>query len=177
MTESRQFAWPAYLVSAALVVVPLSDVLTSLYPWRVLDPRWRFGAVGLVSSSLLIPTAGLLVALVTAAACDHRVARKIIGVVGIVASTIALAALLIFALDALQTRATVPQPMRLSFHVASTAAAIKTLIAGASLLAIGLAALRAGKARSSRVKQADVHLFAAGQPAAIRPRESTDQAT
>jgi hypothetical protein len=174
--ESRQLAWPAYLVSAALILVPLSDVLTSLYPWRFFDPRWRFGAVGLVSSSLLIPTAGMLIALVTAAVCDHRVMRKIIGIAALVVATVCVVALFFFGLDALQTSAAVTPQMRLSFNVASIAAAMKTLIASAITLAIGLSALRGGRARASRVKSAEVPLFAT-EPEALKSRTSGAQST
>lgn len=160
MIESRQLAWPVYLVSAALILIPLSDVFTSLFPWRVLEPRWRFGAVGLISNSLLIPTLGLLLAFVMAALNDHRITRRIIGITALLASSVCLIALVMFALDAVQTRAAVRPEMRVSFNVASVAAAVKTLIAGVTAFAIGWAALRRGRSRVSDSKDGDVPILA-----------------
>lgn len=167
MLESRRITWPAYIVASAMIVLPLADVLTSLYPWRLLDARWRFGAVGLVSNSLLLPMAGLLLAFLTALFLEHVTARRIIGGIALLASTLCVLALVAFALDAVQTRAGVRAEMRSSFTVASIAAAIKTLIAAMVFLTIGLGALRRGRERMSKVKQSDVPLFGS-DPASVR---------
>jgi hypothetical protein len=67
--------------------------------------------------------------------------------------------------------------MRASFNVAAVAAALKTLVAAASSLAIGLAALRGGGTRAPRVKTpTDVPLFAV-EPVAVKSRGSGDQTT
>lgn len=145
MLQSRQLAWPAYLVAVAMILVPLVDAWTTLYPWNFADARWRFGAVGLVSNAMMIPLAGLLVAFVTAWVREQRTLLRVIGGFGFVASVVCAAALVSFALDALQTRAQVRPEMRLSFNVASITAALKTLLSGATFLAFGLSGWRAGK--------------------------------
>ena len=159
MIESRQVTWPAYVVSIAMIALPLADVSTSLYPWRFYEPRWRFGAVGLISNSLLLPMAGLLVAYLTAVILDHRTTRRIIGGGSLAALGVCVAALVMFALDAVQTRAAVPPERRVSFNVASTAAAIKTIFAAVTFLAIGISAFRGPKGRSAEVRPSDVPLF------------------
>lgn len=146
MIDSRQLAWPAFLVSAALILFPLADSVTSLYPWNIADPRWRFGAIGLLSNALILPVLGALIAHVTAAVLRHRAMRRLIGVVATLAGAVIMASLAIFALDALQTRASVQPQMQLSFTVATITAAVKTLLAGATLLAIGITTLRALRA-------------------------------
>ena len=167
MIESRQIAWPAYLVAIAIVVIPLADVATSLYPWRFLEARWRFGAVGLVSNSLLIPMLGVLIAYVTAVILDHRTTRRIIGGVSFAAMALCLVALVMFGLDAVQTRAGVRPEMQLSFGVASAAAAIKTIFATVTFLAIGVAAFRGSRDKAARMKSPDTPLFSV-DPAAIK---------
>src|SRR5258705_528621 len=91
----------------------------SLYPWRPSDAHWRFGAVGMLSNALLIPTAGLLVALATALVLNHTMLQRAIGVVGLVVAGLCVVALAMFALDSIQTRAAVPPEMRLSFNLAA----------------------------------------------------------
>ena len=157
MTESRQLAWPAYLVSIGMIVLPLSDVATSLYPWRFMDSRWRFGAVGLVSNALLIPIVGLLLALVMSMLLDHRTLRRTIGIVCGLGAVICLVATGLFGLDALQTRAAVNPQMQASFAVATIAAAFKTVLAMATLAALAFAALR--RRSSVEVKQRGVPLI------------------
>jgi hypothetical protein len=142
MITSRQIAWPAYLVSASMIAIPIVDAATTLYPWHPSDARWRFGAVGMMSNALLIPTAGLLVALVTSLVLNHTTLRRTISIIGFIAAGLCVVALGMFALDSIQTRAAVRPEMRLSFNVASLTAAAKTLLAGITYLGFGMAASR-----------------------------------
>jgi hypothetical protein len=142
MITSRQIAWPAYLVSASMIAIPIVDAATTLYPWRPSDAHWRFGAVGMLSNALLIPTAGLLVALATALVLNQTTLRRTIGVAGFVVAGLCVVALAMFALDSIQTRAAVRPEMRLSFNVASLTAAAKTLLAAVTYFAFGMAAAR-----------------------------------
>ena len=143
MSQLRRLSLPAYFVCLALLLLPLADVLTTLFPWQFGDARWRFGAVGLVSNALLLPMAGLLIALAAARVAEHGRMRVAIGVVSAAAATLCLVALVLFGLDALQTRAAVRPEMRTSFNVASITAALKTLVAGVTFSFLALAA-RAG---------------------------------
>jgi hypothetical protein len=145
MLQSRLLAWPAYLVAAAMILIPLADSWTTLYPWNFGAARWRFGAVGLISNALMLPLAGLLIVFVLAWLREQKVLLRVIGVFGFVGAALCLLALASFTLDALQTRAQVREEVRLSFNVASITAAVKTLLAGATLLAFGLSGWRGGK--------------------------------
>ena len=116
---------------------------------------------GLLSSALLIPMVGVLVAYITATLLERRRAKTVIGIVSFVAAALCLLAIASFVLDSLQTRAMVRPEMRLSFNVASITAALKTLLAGAIFLAFGVASRRGMKAgKPSR----DVPLFTASRP-------------
>lgn len=170
MTENRQIAVPAFLVSLALILMPLGDVFTTLFPWRLMDARWRFGAVGLVSNAMLLPVAGLLIAYVTATVFNYWTLRRVLGVLSLLGALMCVVALGLFALDALQTRAAVVPQMRLSFTVATLAAAIKTLIATTSLVAIGIAAIR-GRRSSGVVKDRGVPLISI-ETAPVAPAKS-----
>jgi hypothetical protein len=159
MANSRYLAYPAYLVAIAMILIPLVDSWTTLFPWNVGDARWRFGAVGLISNALMIPLAGLLVAFTTALIREQRMVMRAIGILGFLGALLCALALVSFALDALQTRAQVRPEMRLSFNVASITAAIKTLLAGATLAAFGLAGWRSGRERSRKSSGAEGGLF------------------
>jgi hypothetical protein len=158
MTESRQIAVPAYLVSLALILIPLADVMTTLFPWRVMDARWRFGAVGLISNALLLPMAGLLIAYVAATILNHATTRRVLGILGLLGALVGVVALGMFALDSLQTRASVAPAMRTSFMVATLAASIKTIVATITFVAIGIVALR-GRKSDRLVKDRGVPLI------------------
>jgi len=138
----RHFAWPAYLVSATLILIPVFDSLMTLYPWRLGEARWRFGAVGLLSNALLLPLAGVLLAFLTSWWLQHGTTRRIIAIASLVAAAVCVAVVGLFTLDALQTRATVAATMHLSFDVASITAAVKTLLAATTLFAVGISARR-----------------------------------
>ena len=146
MPQSRHLAWPAYLVALTMMLAPLVDIWTTLFPWNFGEARWRFGAVGLLSNALMIPLAGLLIAFAIAWSREQRTMLRAVGVIGVLGALVCLLALFGFALDALQTRSQVRPEMRLSFNVASVTAALKTILGGATFLAFGLSGWRAAKA-------------------------------
>lgn len=150
MQNSRYLAWPAYLVAIAMILIPLADSWTTLFPWNLGDARWRFGAVGLISNALMIPLAGLLVAFTIAWVREQRGIMRAIGLVGFLGALLCVLALGSFALDSLQTRSQVRDDMRLSFTVASITAGIKTVLGGATFLAFGLCAWRLARHSEAR---------------------------
>lgn len=141
MTDSRRIASPAYVLALALIMIPLADVAISLFPWRMTEPRWRFGATGVMSNALLLPLVGLLIGLVVSAIAEHRLTRKLIGVVGIIGASLCLVVLIVFGLDAVQTRAAVRPEMRTGFATAAFGAAVKVAIAGVVSVTVAVAAL------------------------------------
>jgi hypothetical protein len=160
MPNSRYLAWPAYLVAIAMIAIPFADSWTTLFPWNIGDARWRFGAVGLISNALMIPLAGLLVALTVAWMRSQRLVMRTIGVVGFLGALLCVLGLGSFALDSLQTRSQVRPELQTSFTVASITAAIKTLLAGATFLAFGLSGWKASRHISRKSNSAAGELFA-----------------
>jgi hypothetical protein len=75
--------------------------------------------------------------------------RVAVGVIGAVTTAICVLALVLFGLDAVQTRAQVRPEMRTSFHVASITAAVKTLFAAVTFGFLSVSALK-GRARGAR---------------------------
>ena len=98
---------------------PVYDMILSLYPFKIHDPHWRYGEIGIFCNVLLLPLIGMLIAFVTSGVFDHRrfqrwssgafsllIALGMMGLVGI------------FSLDALQTRHDVRPNAQLAFKVA-----------------------------------------------------------
>src|SRR4051794_22944935 len=59
MAQQRQFAWPTYLVGFSLFLLPLFDAISQFIPFRPQDAKWRFGAFGIFSNSLLLSLLGI----------------------------------------------------------------------------------------------------------------------
>jgi hypothetical protein len=125
---ARRLAPCLYLVAFILIVVPLFDAAISTLPFRPGNVQWRFGAIGLLSSTLLTPGLGFLLAVVTAVTLQHVLVQRVLAILSWVAVAAVLALLVLFTLDALQTRPMVRPEMRMAFIVASTTAAGKLLL-------------------------------------------------
>lgn len=169
MPRHRGLALGAYLVGAALILLPLFDASISISPPRFDDVRWRFGAAGLLANALLIPNSGLLLLLITAISYEHTTFRRAVGVLALIGVAVWLAAIGVFALDALQTRVAVRPEMSASFKVASWSAIGKMLVEAATLTVLGFVGVYDVKSRQGRTPDASP-LFAVDQMAA---RKST----
>ena len=153
MNRYRYFALPAYLVAAALILIPFFDAAMSVWPWRPGAAQWRFGALGLLSNAFMIPAAGLLIVLATALALEHRRTLRVFGVLCALGALFTGVSVLLFGLDALQTRVNVAPSARLAFNAASLTAAGKLLLATVTLVAFALAGLRSQKEKRASASQ------------------------
>jgi hypothetical protein len=141
----RPFAVAAYLVALLLILAPPLEVMTNLSTLQLTDARWRFGATGLMTGSLLLPVAGFLLAIMTAVLTGHRwvfwgaMAGGVLLLVGM------LAMVGMFVLDAMQVRPGVAQPMVRRFDgtvVRSVLTQLFQVIALGAVLWSGLVAQR-----------------------------------
>jgi len=170
MVNSRQLALPSYLVAFSLAILPPMDQLIQVFPLRLGDPRWRFGAFGLLSNSLLLPTVGILVALVVATVFEHRRFRRILGVAALALVLVLAAGWVVFALDVLQVRNTVSAQAVRAFVAASVGAAMKSLFAMLCLTVLGVTALRGSKPIPKAAKRSRL-VVSTGGPGSARSSE------
>ncbi len=128
-----------YLVAALLVVTPVMDTLTNVWPLAFGDLRWRYGAAGLLSGFLLTSLLGMALAVLTAVALRHRRVLAVLFVLNVAAAVVLLAATGLFGLDVLQVRVTVPMESRGLFDVGAVKALVKhgTLVASFAALGVG----------------------------------------
>src|SRR5689334_3235940 len=104
MAQTRQLSTPAYLVGAALFLIPPFEAVMQTIPLRMSDPRWRFGFLGLVSNSMMMTGAGFLVLFMVADYFEHRRVQKALGIVAIAAAFLFIIMAGMFSLDVLQVR-------------------------------------------------------------------------
>ena len=129
----------AYLVALLLIFIPLFDASMSVAPWSLGNAQWRFGAVGLLSNALMLPALGALIAVTTAVTLDHEWTIRTLRVWSWIACVVIVLSIVLFALDAIQTRAAISPEMALSYRVASVTAAFKLLLGAVAFALFGRA--------------------------------------
>ncbi len=160
-------AGPAYCVAALLIVTPLGDFLTGVWPWRVGAVDWRFASSGLLSGFLLTPLLGALIAISVAAASGHERMLRVFGITTLSMSAVCFLVLLLFILDAVQMSSVVPAQQKRPFYDASIKAFLKYVLASAASLWLGRRAYRLGSFKTPRrnSEQRGTIVIGAGEPA------------
>jgi hypothetical protein len=139
---ARRLRVPGYLFFGIAMILPVLDLLVSVYPIRLDTVVWRFGAVGLLSSAIGAP---LLILFFVFALALFAGDRKVIVTVGVLSALIAL--LLVagtgsFALDALQMKRRVQAAAQQRFMLASAQAMMKLILEAISAVVLAITAFR-----------------------------------
>ena len=128
MNNYRNLAPGAYLVAFLLFFIPFFDASLSLAPWNLASSQWRFGAFGLLSNALMLPSAGTLIAVATAIAAGQVRTVRVLAILCWVAVVVLAVATDHFTLDAMQSRRMIRPEMALSYYVASATAMGKLVL-------------------------------------------------
>lgn len=166
-------AGPAYCVAALLVVTPLGDFVSGVWPWRLAALDWRFASSGLLSGFLLTPLLGALIAIGVAAMLGSDRVLRALGVGTLVAGGACVVILLAFILDAVQLNSSIPEPQRRAFLDASIKALLKYALASAAMFWLGMRAYRLGRWKQSQRTSArrDTIVIGAGHPQSETARQ------
>ncbi|HEY0674258.1 MAG TPA: hypothetical protein VGD27_18435 [Longimicrobiales bacterium] len=167
MKFNRPLITVVYAVAALMIVLPLLEVVLSVWPLRYGQTSWRFGSIGLMSQAIMTPLLGMTLLVGTAVALDHR--RTLLAISGF-ALLITLLLLVIvptFALDAVQMRAQVRPTAHRAFDFSALLAAIKLFFTLVIALLVALGAWRAQKQMARRTPGSE-----AGLPLLARKRSS-----
>ena len=163
MESNKPLAAAGYLIGVLLVVLPLFDIATTVWPPHLADERWRFGALGSLSNVTLVPLLGLLLIISVATVWNHHATRRTVGALAAVFA-LALAALaVLFVLDFFQTRSMVRPQFKGPMTVAASAALVKHVLAIITLALLS----RAGFAGPRPVKVRRVAAAPAGEQTLI----------
>jgi uncharacterized membrane protein len=150
METNKPLARAGYLLAALLVIIPLFDATMQVWPLRLSDERWRFGAVGSLSNLLLVPMLGLLMAIAIATLTDGRRVRRVVGALcGTLALILAVLSVL-FILDYFQVRTIVTPKFQHATAVASTTAVVKNVLSIITLVLLCRAGFAGPKAVAVR---------------------------
>jgi hypothetical protein len=141
----RRIAPAAYCIAALLLLLPSMDYIGNVWPFRPGAVDWRYGAVGMISTYLLSPLIGLLLASATAALLPQPKVSKLLGVLGWVAALGLLLAVAGFVLDSLQVRSAAPADARWVTTTSFLLASAKMVGAAFTLMILGVGNLRASR--------------------------------
>jgi hypothetical protein len=153
----RHLATPLYATAGAVGVLPFIELGLTLQPWTPGDVSWRYGAVGLLTRTLVTPLVGLAVLVATAAVLGHRAALRAALVTSLGGVVLLIGATGLFLLDMLTMRAMVRPEATAAFRAGAAMALIKLLAGIGVLLAywVGAARLLRSGASARRAPPAD----------------------
>lgn len=138
----------AWLVAATLIFVPALETVATVWPLRMSDSNWRFGAAGLLSRGVPLLLVGVLLAVGLSLLSGSRRVLLTMSAATALAGALVLAGSALFVLDMMSARAAVNPDMRRVFDVTAVMALLKMGVAGLCLVGAGLGTWRsAGKAR------------------------------
>lgn len=126
-----------------LVLVPFFQAGTQIFPLQLNNIQWRFNAANALSSVLILPYVGFTLLLAIARATESRAMSRLIGVVSVLMSLGLVAAIAVFALDALQLKTIVSTQMETAFKMQSVRVSVVCILHIIAFLALALAGFRA----------------------------------
>jgi hypothetical protein len=151
----QRYTKALYPAAAFLVLAPIVDLMLRVFPPQFGSLQWRFGTIGLMLAQFGTVLLGLGLIGLVAAFNAHTGVLRALGYVALVGAALTLAALALFALDAIQIRtlATNPQAKR-ALLVSSAEAMFSGLFGTFVLFTIGRGALAASRRSSPAMRRA-----------------------
>ena len=143
LSRGRSIVWVLYAVALALLVSPLVDLIGAVWPARMSEVSWRFGAFGLTTSALVSPILGFAFLKIGGVLLEHRGLVRTIAIIDLVLLLLLVVGLAFFALDFLQLRPTLSTASLAQYDMAGFKAAVNGLIELIVLGWMGVAGLRA----------------------------------
>ncbi len=141
METNKPLQRAGYLLAFLLIVIPLIDTTMSVWPLRLSDERWRFGALGTLSNITLVPMLGILIALTIAVIAEHWRTRTVIGWICAVFAVGLAAFAVLFTLDYFQARTGVRPQAQAAVGIATTMALVKYFVSIVTLALLSRAGL------------------------------------
>lgn len=139
------FAPALFVVGAMLAVLPFTEVMLGVYPFRADNVMWRFGAVGILSSGLGSFPVGVLLLLAGAWLKGSRALMRTVAIISVLFCAILLLLSPLFALDSIQVLNRVKPEEKKRVTITWLLALVKLLTLSAALGTIGYVGFRASK--------------------------------
>src|SRR5438105_4643252 len=126
--NNRRLFQSAYVLAATLIALPIFDATMAIRPFHLGEARWRFGAVGILTNALMLPTAGFVIAGFVAQSQEHRRFLRFLGALSLLVGVVCVLAMGAFALDALQSAGTVRTEVKIPLAIATVAGLVKLIL-------------------------------------------------
>jgi len=150
---------PLYAVAALLILIPAAEVVFTIPPPVFANVRWRFEAVSLVSSNMLMPVVGLALALVVSGMLGQPRVQRVL-VYACLTIALGLAAVSFgFMRDVQALRLAVPLDESAAFRSAWMRSIIKLLLSMVVLAYLGWKARQMIPATSRHKSPTGVHVI------------------
>lgn len=149
-----------YLFALVLVLSPLMDLASTVWPLRPADLAWRYGFLGLAAGYLHTPILGLVLALLLAWWTGGSGVLKVLGVAMMAGSLVLMLAMGMFMLDVLQMRGMREPELQQAVLVGGILQELKYGTACLVLAALGFGSVRSAGvqagARRAEARQAGI---------------------
>jgi hypothetical protein len=149
------FATVGYVLGGALMLISLTELGLTSWPWRVLDVNWRFGAVGLYGNGPLWPLVGFGMVVFAAYALEQRKVLRGLSLLAGVVSLFLFFLALRFGLDVAQLRGMVRADALVGYDVIAGKVLFNLTVAAVAMAWVGFTGwsatrYRGGAHRKSR---------------------------
>jgi hypothetical protein len=154
-SQTRRVLAGLYPVALLLILSPLVDLLSAVWPIRPSEVSWRFGTFGLITSALVTPIVGLVLLQGAAALLDHVKTLRVVSALNLVVAVLVVVGAALFLLDAVQLRGTVMKTAQQSYDLAAAKALVTALLEVCALGWTGMGGIRAAGAEGKRLANRD----------------------
>lgn len=134
-----------YLSAFMLFFLPYFQALGGLWPLQLGSLQWRFQATGAMSSIMMLPFLGLVLALMVARPLEHKMIQRLIGIVAVLSTIGILCAIGLFGMDALQLKKIVRDAQMAAFNKAVFTATFALLFSLVAFAVLSVVAFRSPK--------------------------------
>jgi hypothetical protein len=142
------YAGALYPVGAAFVLFPLADLIARLFPLNAGNAQWRFAYIGLAVGSMAILLLGVTILGLVAAIRGNRGVLRGVAILSALWALLLLAALGLFASDAMQVKASLVRPEIIpQFTKMITTAGISGVLYLIGFVGVAVASIRASRTR------------------------------
>jgi hypothetical protein len=138
-------AGAVYLTAALLAVIPVFDLLSTVWPLQPRNLSWRYGFLGLLGNFFLTPMLGGVLASATAALLRHTLTLRVLSFAYIGLAALLAVGLLLFAMDVVQLRAQLTEDVIPNYQRTAALAASKYVLGMVALIWLGVGGLQTGK--------------------------------
>ena len=149
---SAMFVFGAYFFLFTLMIWPMVDLASTVYPFRWDDPNWRYGFMGLMAAYLSTPVLAVFLTMTMSYLMGHRTTLRVVSILSVLGFIVLLVVLVFFPLDVIQVRSETPEEQLKAFHVGATLAELKHLTAAVALGFLGFGAFRTAKGMAGKPK-------------------------